>query len=187
MGKTYFTSDLHIGHNRGFMYEPRGFDSIYDHDQMLIAKWNSIVNDDDIVYILGDIMLNDNEYGRKIFNQLKGIKVIVRGNHDTDTRWDDIYPTMRGVIRLTNAEYFTYGKYHFYLSHYPTMTSNLEKESLKKCLINLYGHTHQKSNFYNDIPFMYHVGMDSHNNAPVDIETIIADCEAKCKECLEML
>lgn len=187
MGKIYFTSDLHIGHNRGFMYEPRGFDNIYDHDQTLIKNWNAIITDEDEVYILGDIMLNDNEYGCKIFNQLCGIKHIILGNHDTDTRIE-LYKNLRGVVEILDAKRnFKYGKYHFALSHEPWFTANLEKESLKRCLINLYGHTHQKTNFYNDIPFMYHVGLDSHDMRPVEIEIIIADCEAKVKECKEML
>ena len=73
------------------------------------------------------------------------------------------------------------------MSHYPTFTANLEKESLKQCTINLYGHTHQQSNFYNDIPFMYHVGVDSHNNCPVSIDEAIRDMYRKAEECKEQL
>ena len=73
------------------------------------------------------------------------------------------------------------------MSHYPTMTANLEKETLKACLINLYGHTHQKSNFYNDIPYMYHVGVDSHDCRPVLLDDAIEEMKAKARECFDQL
>ena len=66
----YVTSDLHIGHDKDFMYTPRGFSSITEHDNAILENWNKIVKDDDIVYILGDIMLGDNFYGLDIFNNL---------------------------------------------------------------------------------------------------------------------
>ena len=49
-------------------------------------------------------------------------------------------------------------------------------------MINLYGHTHQKENFFNDNPYMYHVGLDAHNMYPVSIEQIIKDIEKKVRE-----
>jgi calcineurin-like phosphoesterase family protein len=67
------------------------------------------------------------------------------------------------------------------------MTANLEKESLKQCLLNLYGHTHQKSNFYQDIPMVYHVGVDSHDCFPVSLDVIIDEIKAKANECLAQL
>ena len=73
------------------------------------------------------------------------------------------------------------------MTHYPCMTGNLEKESLKQCTLNLFGHTHSKEKFYQDIPFMYNVAMDAHNCTPVHIDQIIEDMKAKVKECKEML
>ena len=43
------------------------------------------------------------------------------------------------------------------------------------------------TNFYNEIPFMYHVGMDSHNCTPVLLEDIINEITEKIKECEEQL
>ena len=67
------------------------------------------------------------------------------------------------------------------------MTANLEKEHLTQCMINLFGHTHSKQKFYNDIPFMYNVSMDANNNTPVSIEDIIESCKAKVIECKSFL
>ena len=58
---TYITSDLHLGHNQPFVYEPRGFSSIEEHDAAIIENINKVVGENDTLYILGDLMLNDNE------------------------------------------------------------------------------------------------------------------------------
>ena len=67
------------------------------------------------------------------------------------------------------------------------LTGNLEKESLKQMSLNLYGHTHQTTNFYMDMPYMYHVGVDSHNCYPVLIDNIIQEMNDKVKECIDYL
>lgn len=182
----FFTSDLHFSHDRGFLYEPRGFNSIEEMNETVINNWNSVVSNEDTVYILGDLILNDNEKGIECLNRLNGIKKFVIGNHDTDTRVQ-LYQD-NGLECLGYATVIKYEKYHFYLSHYPTYSSNLEKDDrLTQHMINLYGHTHQKTNFYQDIPFMYHCGLDSHNNYPVSIDQIIEDIKNKINECKEML
>jgi hypothetical protein len=52
---------------------------------------------------------------------------------------------------------------------------------------NFYGHTHQIKNFYEDRPYMYHVGVDSHDGYPVDIDVAIEEMYAEVKECVEFL
>lgn len=183
----YFTSDLHFCHNREFLYKPRGFSSIQEHDQAVVERWNSVVQPEDEVYILGDLMLNDNEQGLKYLNQLNGKKYFVRGNHDTDARLKLYTSEVKDLQYLGAAEYLRYGKFHFYLSHFPTLTGNLEKEALSQMTLNLYGHTHQKTNFFEDRPYMYHVGLDSHDCYPVPITQIILEMKAKVEECKQML
>lgn len=184
MNKIWITSDLHFCHDRQFIYGPRGFNSIDEMNEAIVERWNSVVEPGDTVYVLGDIMLNDNEKGIALFEKLNGFKHIICGNHDTDAR-RDLY--LRTAISVKYADVIKYRGYHFYLSHYPTMTANFEKTCLKQCMINLYGHTHQQTNFYNDIPFMYHIGMDSHNCTPILLDDIIEECKNKVKECKEML
>lgn len=182
----YLTSDLHLCHDREFVYKPRGFNSIHDMNEAIISNWNNIINPEDDIYVLGDLMLNDNDTGLYLLKKLKGKIHIVLGNHDTNTRIE-LYKNCWNVVEVTFALRLNYKGYHFFLTHFPCMTANLEKESLKKCTINLYGHTHQQTNFYNEIPFMYHVGVDSHNCTPISIEDIIKDMQDKVEECKKML
>jgi len=175
----YFTSDLHFCHDRPFLFTPRGFTNIDDHDQAIVKNWNSIITEDDDVYVLGDLMLNDNNRGISLVKQLKGKIHIILGNHDTDIRIE-LYKTCPNIIEVVYATVLKYKKRIFYLSHYPTMVRDVGQGNLpNKILYNLYGHTHQQKNFYNDTFFIYHVGLDSHNNYPVSIDQIIEDCKAK--------
>ena len=36
----WFTSDLHFCHDKEFLYKPRGFNSIEEHDTAIIQNWN---------------------------------------------------------------------------------------------------------------------------------------------------
>lgn len=193
MKNIWFTSDLHFCHDRGFLYQPRGFTSIKEHDETIVENWNKTISNNDIVYLLGDLMLNDNERGIQLIKQLNGqVIYYIRGNHCTDVRCG-LYSTTK-MIPLSGSFYNSWAAvqkingYTFYLSHYPTITSYVENMApLKHHLINLHGHTHSKDKFYNDMPFCYNVALDAHNNYPVAFDEIISDIEKKKDECLAML
>ena len=72
-----------------------------------------------------------------------------------------------------------YKKYHFFLSHYPTLTANPGEDKLTLAHINLYAHTHQKTWESSYSTFAYHVGVDTHNCYPVEINTIISTLKDK--------
>lgn len=185
--KIFVTSDLHLSHDRGFIYEPRGFKSVAEMNEAIIQRWNEVVDNDDDVYLLGDLMLNDNVEGWNCMRQLNGRIHVLFGNHDTNARIE-MYKKLPNVTIEGYAIPLEWGRFKFYLSHYPTMTSNLENNAhISQHVINLFGHTHQKAKFYQDIPFMYHVGLDAHDCYPVSIETIINDVREKVHECRNML
>ena len=188
MGKIFLTSDLHFGHDREFLWGPRGFKSSEEHDEAIIANWNSVVGPDDDVYVLGDLMLGDNEKAKQYIEQLNGKIHIVRGNHCTDKRWNEVYPTISNIVELVGwSTVIHYRKYHFYLSHFPTLTGNLEKESLHQMTLGLFGHTHSKDKFYEDRPYMYNVALDANDNTPVLLDDIIDRMKEKVKECISYL
>lgn len=57
----FFWSDTHWNHNRGFIYEPRGFTTIEDHDSALIHCWNEVCDEHSVVLHLGDIIFKADE------------------------------------------------------------------------------------------------------------------------------
>lgn len=184
----YLSSDLHFGHDRSFIYTPRGFSSVQENDEIIVERFNSIVRPDDDLYLLGDLMLGDNEHGLEYLSQLNGKLHILWGNHDTDVR-KKLYEALPNITEIMGyAGMLKYHKWRFYLSHYPTITDNLDDVSKPwQQVKNLYGHTHQRTNFYNDNPLMYHVGVDSHNCYPVSIDQVIEDTKCKFQECKETL
>lgn len=182
----FVTSDTHFCHDRQFIYGPRGFRTVEEMNEAIVERWNSIVTDEDVVYLLGDVMLNDNDKGMEFLSKLNGSIVIITGNHDTDRRIA-LYNTLPNVTVVEHAHIVRYRGYTFYLSHYITLTSNFDAQSLKQSVINLHGHTHQKNNFYNDFPLNYHVGVDSHDCYPVSLDKVIDDIKDKVQECIDML
>lgn len=178
----WISSDLHFNHDREFIWGARGFTSVEQMNENIIFKHNLCVQPDDDVYILGDLCLGDLEKGRECLSRLNGRLHVIYGNHDTPRR-KQMYSELPNFVEAADALTLTYKKYHFYLSHYPTLTSNLEKESLHQMTLCLYGHTHQKTNFFEDRPYMYHVGVDSHNCFPSSFDEIIVEIKEKVNEC----
>lgn len=132
-------------------------------------------------------MLGDNAHGMECLKRLNGEIKIIRGNHDSDTRWQ-LYNTLPNIELLGWASMLKYKKYHFYLSHFRTDTTSLdENPNLRSHLLNLYAHTHQSDSFWRDIPYFYNVGVDAHNCYPVLLDDIIEEMKNKNLECIKCL
>ena len=172
----WLTSDLHLFHNQEFIYKPRGFSSIEEMNDAIEQNWNDLVNDDDEVYILGDLMVGgkrvSNNVCMEIVKHLKGKKHVIIGNHDTDTRIK-LYRQEESIVDVQYAFMMRYKSRSLYLSHYPTITSDQEYEKPKQWIINFFGHTHSNEKFYKGIPFMYNVALDAHQNRPVLLDNAL--------------
>ena len=165
MSKIWLTSDWHLGHDRQFVWGVRGFACVKDMNETIISRFNSVVSPKDDVYVLGDLTLGPHE-NIELIKQFNGKLHLVRGNHDTDVRWE-LYKELPNVVEMDNAIYLKYNKYHFYLSHYPSLTGNIDKE------------------FFENNFFMYHVGCDTHNCYPVLLDSIILKMQDKMKEVID--
>lgn len=153
----------------------------------IITRHNLVVSPVDDVYILGDLCLGpDIQANRELLMKLSGKLHIVYGNHDTKNR-QEMYNSLPNVVEAAPAIILDYNKYHFYLSHYPTLTGNLENENIHQMILNLFGHTHQRTNFFEDRPYMYHVGVDSHDCFPVALDSIIPQIKEQVDKCKEYL
>lgn len=184
----FFTSDLHFCHDKDFVWEDRGFNSVEEMNAAIVENWNKTVYPDDDVYVLGDLTLGDTEEGIRLISKLNGYLHIIRGNHDTDKKVER-YLELPNVVNVQYADVLKYKKALFWLSHYPTITANYDDElPWAKHLVNLFGHTHQISPFYEvmkhagENPYMYNVGMDAHDCTPVSIDEIIEDIKKKKEE-----
>lgn len=177
MREVFFTSDLHFCHDKGFLYEPRSFTNVQDMNEALVENWNKVVKPEDEVYNLGDFALNDVDAAISYINSLNGTIRWILGNHDTEKKIDKIIDNCPNVWHYGWAYCFKYDKkYSIYMSHYPTLTANFDQKKFSQHVIALHGHTHQQKNWFDPKnPFTYHVGVDSHNCAPVHIDEVLTD------------
>ena len=86
MGKKFYISDLHIDHANILGFDNRPFKDVNEMNSELIRRWNDVVSDGDLVYILGDMFWCPPKKAMPIMEQLRGQKILVKGNHD---RWHD--------------------------------------------------------------------------------------------------
>jgi len=148
----------------------------------IIKNWNNVVKSDDDVYILGDIMLNDNIEGLKCLKSLKGNIHIILGNHDTAAR-RDLYKQCHNVVEVCDAKFLKVNNQMLFLSHYPCLCDNHDSNKpLDKRVISICGHTHTQDKFSDfSKGLIYHVDMDAHNCTPISFEDIMDDIKNKVK------
>lgn len=179
--KIWFTSDLHFGHTKEFLYGPRGYNSADEMMMDVIKKWNAKVQPEDHVFILGDVLVGEEEpVGLIGLRHLNGKIHIIIGNHDTDRRIS-LYNDCDNVVEVLPAARFRYGKFHFWLSHYPTICDNYDDgDKLYQKVINLCGHSHTQDPFKDwGKGTIFHCELDAHNNEPILIDDIIDMMKAK--------
>lgn len=79
--RIFFIADTHFGDDAIRRYENRPFPDVEQMDREMISRWNAVVSEDDIVYVLGDFGAEGCE--KAVLARLNGMKYLVKGNHDT--------------------------------------------------------------------------------------------------------
>ena len=82
--KNFFISDLHFWHTNILKFDSRPWDTVEEMNQALIDNWNSVVTDEDRVYMLGDFSWGGTGKAKKILEQLNGRIIWIIGNHDPE-------------------------------------------------------------------------------------------------------
>ena len=171
----HFISDCHFNHLCAGsnwkigerIFEKRGYVTSEDHTEGLIAEWNKVVDDESIVFSLGDLILNSNSE-REFMSIIPRLKfkqlMILWGNHNASTNvvykselkklYPDfpegleIYPLKtnligREIIFLGSYAEIEVGRNKIVLSHYPIASFNGQGKGAY-CLS---GHCHQNLPF----------------------------------------
>lgn len=180
----WLMSDLHLNHDKQFIWGTRGFASVQEHNETLIKNIKECVKEDDEFYILGDLTLGPLEEAEELLRQLPGHIHVILGNHDTDRRIE-FYQSLGWEVQF--ATLIRWDKQTFYLSHYPTNTGNADKQ-IWTSIINCCGHTHSCIAWNpHTLPLSYNVAPEANFNRPVAIGDILATIIAgnifnKCEE-----
>ena len=164
--KIFFTSDPHYGHRNILNFCHRPFADTKEMEKALIENWNSVVGDNDIAFILGDVMWFEGRHDcKRVLEQLKGKEIhIIPGNHDKEETFE--YLSDRFVIHDSIVQLWVktfHGTNEIFLSHFPFATWPHHE----KTAIHLFGHIHSGplSECAVDVP-----GVDLHIKEGKDID-----------------
>lgn len=142
----YFVSDFHLHHDKQFIYGPRGFNNICEHDN-LILEFISNLHPYDIVFHLGDFMFGRNISEIKdVINMFPCRIEFIKGNHDSLLS----KYLKKNKFKFLPAEHELYiiveDEVHpirIILSHYPMLRWNKSHYGTW----NLHGHEHGELKF----------------------------------------
>ena len=167
----YYIADLHLGHTNIIRHCNRPYTTIEEMDSSLITNWNSRISNNDIVYIVGDMMFRIAIHPEQYLLRLNGKKHLIVGNHDKS--WMKLiklplwFETVSSMVSINDAGYL------ITLCHYPMMTWPGSKNAFM-----VYGHIHNNT----DADFwpliaksdrMLNEGVDINNFAPVTLAEMI--------------
>lgn len=167
MKDIYLISDTHFGQWFAVKFFNRPFKNIRHMHEQLIENWNSKVDDDDLVVILGDFYGGSKLFAKFLLRNLNGEKILIKGNHDFKFRLKKLIQTKK--IKIYNKIEFFLDEHHFILTHKPL--KNIPNKS-----INIHGHHHRKllpSKL--QINKYFNVAVEHNNYKPVPIKRIIED------------
>ena len=166
--KTFFIADLHFGDERIISYENRPFASAEEMDRQMIANWNSVVEDGDTVFVLGDFSCYGEDKDREILASLHGRKILILGNHDRHRGCEQ----WRKLGFSECVEWPVLYREFFILSHEPVyLNANMP-------YANFYGHVHNNPSYKSVSGQSFCVSAERIGYTPVTFEKI---CE-RCRE-----
>lgn len=159
----YYTADNHFSHQNIIKYTNRPFDSYKGMNASMISRWNGVVKEDDIVYVLGDVFLGNHPDELKgILKRLNGTKILILGNHDLLTPWQYVECGFQSVHTYLQVMLSNNKKAH--LMHDPAPSICFPEDVV------LVGHVH---NLFLKIKNVINVGVDQWNLTPVSEKLII--------------
>ena len=195
----WFTSDLHFGHESILYFRPKRRElagitleelkadkkaAIKVHDQWLVDLWNSKVNRNDFVYIIGDLSMLKKHDTELLLGKLHGKKFLITGNHDKSCKGLERFFQWTGDVKEVT---FDHGQFPFIreneqfiveMCHYPLLT--WKNRPIGTCMV--HGHTHGAVDGINEnsMELRVDVGMDGKfaQYNLVDIETLYRHFEA---------
>lgn len=158
----FFTSDHHFFHKKVIQYCKRPFKSVNEMNEVFIENWNnSIKNDNDEIYYIGDFSFGTVQETRDILKRLRGKKYLIIGSHDRQaTQCKDLFEKTNYMWRIDIDKKISITLCHYCMrrwikSHYNSW--------------HLYGHSH---GMLEPIGKSWDVGVDN-NFTPISLDQVI--------------
>lgn len=144
--KIFFTSDLHLNHDKPFVWEKRGFKSVKEHNDAVLASINDVTTENDILINLGDFCLNSSKEDYFYFRDtIKPRHYYIFGNHNSRIKHD--FHNWESKIKFLGHYVETViNNQNIVLCHYPIAVWN----GAQKGVWHLCGHTHHE--YHDSLP-----------------------------------
>jgi calcineurin-like phosphoesterase family protein len=166
-----YISDTHFGHKNVIRFDHRPFADIEEMDRSMIYLWNSRVQKDDDVYIVGDFCYKPSRTPDWYLRQLKGHKHLITGNHDRVTL--ECPGAMKYLEHLGPVSYVEDGERGIVLCHYPMA----EWYNSRHGSTLVYGHIHNNTettyDFMKTLPNAFNAGACINNYTPASMNELI--------------
>lgn len=170
-GAEWITSDTHFFFHKNIIaYTGRPFSNITEMREKLIYNWNSVVNFNDIIFVLGDFAFGGTQAKKELLTRLNGYKILIKGNHDSGRNkmasvgFHDACKTAEGTI----------GEKTFQMIHVPLVSV------AKRFDVLLCGHVHER--WVYSAPNIFNVGCDQWDFKPQTINYILANAAERQKK-----
>ena len=158
----YLISDLHLDHKNIMRYCDRPFSSVEEMNRTIIDNWNEVVEEDDFVYLVGDLAFGRRRSKMRYWlKKLNGNVILILGNHDKGY--------LDSIVHADKCVLFYKGK-KFLLIHDPKMVNSGDDWVI---------HGHEHNNKSEKYPFMngknrtINVSVELINYTPISLDFLV--------------
>jgi calcineurin-like phosphoesterase family protein len=190
---TWFTSDIHFGHDNVIDFCNRPFANKEEMKDKIIENFNRVVKPDDLLVFVGDIFFyHTKQQMQETLDRVNGRKILIRGNHDQKPRQmmnAGFHNSVEEAVMLIGGERVLLSHYPFAMPEWKFQYRRYMNRVKKKMGIKrtkwpekyhdrrprdngqflIHGHTHSK---YKCVGRQIHVGVDAWDYKPVNIQDI---------------
>jgi calcineurin-like phosphoesterase family protein len=155
--REFVTGDQHFFDPNIMLYNSRPFDTVGEMNTYMVNQWNSVVEDDDTVFVLGDFFdfhHCDRKEAYAILDQLKGNIVLIKGNHDDHLQYFYDYGIQVIEYPIIKDEFW-------FLSHEPMFVTETAP------CANIFAHVHLNPMYKTASSRSFCVSVERHDYKPV--------------------
>lgn len=165
--RIHFTADPHFFHRGVIQYANRPFIDVTDMNNALVTNWNSVVGQDDIVFLLGDVSFGRTIETVELLCALNGTVHLIRGNHDPKHMSSAVKGRFASIHDLLEIDAEEPGgtPQRITLCHYAMRVWNRHHYGAWQ----LHGHSHGN---LEPIGRQLDVGVDCHGYKPISYDTV---------------
>ncbi|MBR5805558.1 MAG: metallophosphoesterase [Oscillospiraceae bacterium] len=165
MARIFLIADTHLGDDIIIKLENRPFKNSKEQTDSIVEKWNSVVNEDDIVYVVGDFLhIGCDSYHMEQAKKLNGKKYLVRGNHDTES--DEFYIDECGFAKVYDHPIIVDDFWIF--SHEPMYINKYFPYA------NIFGHVHDNPSYATFSSRHYCICVERTGYTPITFDAVKA-------------